>query len=64
MNTSGGCFLPILKLLVSEAEAVQMNSKLVKIYFISAFLVLVSIFVFIFGDHKLSFYISTVVEKI
>ena len=41
-----------------------MNSKLVKIYFISAFLVLASIFVFIFGDHKLSFYILTVIEKI
>ena len=42
-------------------EAVmQMNSKLVKIYFISTFLVLVGIFVFIFGEHKFSFYISTV----
>ena len=38
----------------------QMNSKLVKIYFISTFLVLVGIFVFIFGEHKLSFYISMV----
>ena len=35
-------------------------SKLVKIYFISTFLVLVGIFVFIFGEHKFSFYISTV----
>ena len=42
-------------------EAVmQMNSKLVTIYFISTFLVLVGIFMFIFGEHKLSFYNSTV----
>ena len=42
-------------------EAVmQMNSKLVKIYFISTFLVLVGIFVFIFGERKLSLYISMV----
>ena len=30
------------------------------VYFISTFLVLVDIFMFIFGEHKLSFYISIV----
>ena len=36
-----------------------MQMNLVTIYFISTFLVPVGIFVFIFGEHKLSFYIST-----
>ena len=41
-------------------EAVmQMNFWIVKIYFISTFLVLVGIFLFIFGECKLSFYIWT-----
>ena len=53
-------FLPILKLLDSQRQWCKWISKLVKIYFISTFLVLVGIFVFIFGEHKLSFYISTV----
>ena len=35
------------------------NKFLVMIYFISTFLALVGIFVFILGEHKLSFYIST-----
>ena len=52
--------LPILKLLDSQRQWCKWISKLVKIYFISTFLVLVGIFVFIFGEHKLSFYISTV----
>ena len=34
-------------------------SELTTIYFISTFLVLVGIFVFLFGERKLSFYIST-----
>ena len=36
-----------------------MQMNLVTIYFIATFLVPVGIFVFIFGQHKLSFYIST-----
>ena len=52
--------LPILKLLDSQRQWCKWISKLVKIYFISTFLVLVGIFVFIFGELKLSFYISTV----
>ena len=52
--------LPSLKLLDSQRQWCKWISKLVKIYFISTFLVLVGIFVFIFGEHKLSFYISNV----
>ena len=51
--------LPILKLLNSKRQWCKWISKLVKIYFISTFLVLVGLFVFIFGKQKLSFYIST-----
>ena len=53
--------LPILKPLDSQRQLCKWISKLVTIYFISTFLVLVGIFVFILGEHKLSFYISTVV---
>ena len=52
--------LPTLKLLDSQRQWCKWSSKSVKIYFISTFLVLAGIFVFIFGEHKLSFYISTV----
>ena len=48
--------LPILKPLDSQRHWCKWISKLLTIYFISAFLVLVGIFVFIFGKHKLSFY--------
>ena len=52
-------FLPILKLLDSQRQWCKWISKLVKVYFFStSFLVLVGIFVFIFGELKLSFYIS------
>ena len=51
-------FLPILKPLDSQRQLCKWISKLVTIYFISTFLVLVGIFVFIFGEHKLSFYIT------
>ena len=51
--------LLILKLLDSQRQWYKWISKLFKIYFISTFLVLVAIFVFIFGEQKLSFYIST-----
>ena len=51
--------LPILKLLDSQRQWCKWISKLVKIYFISTFLVLFGILVFIFGEQKLSFYIST-----
>ena len=53
-------FLPVLKLLNLQRQWWKWISKLVKIYFISTFLLLVGIFVFIFGEHKLSFYISMV----
>ena len=52
-------FLPILKLLDLQRQWWKWISKLVKIYFISTFLLLVGIFVFIFGKQKL-FYVSTV----
>ena len=52
--------LPILKPLDSQRQLCKWVSKLVTIYFISAFLVLADIFVFILGKDKLSFYISTV----
>ena len=51
--------LLILKLLDSQRQWCKWISKSVKIYFISTFLVLVGVFVFIFGEHELSFYIST-----
>ena len=51
--------LPISKSLDSQRQWCKWISKLATIYFISTFLVLVGIFVFIFGEHKLSFYIST-----
>ena len=51
--------LPILKPLDSQRKLCKWISKLVTIYFISIFLVLVDIFVFSFGEHKLCFYIST-----
>ena len=51
--------LLILKPLDSQRQLCKWVSKLVTIYFISRFLVLVGIFVFILGEHKLSFYIST-----
>ena len=51
--------LPILKLLDSQRQWCKWISKLVKIYFISPFLVLFGILVFIFGEQRLSFYIST-----
>ena len=54
--------LPILKPLNSQGQLCKWISKLVTIYFISTFLVLVGIFVFIFGEHKLYFYISTVMR--
>ena len=51
--------LPILTPLDSQRLSCKWISKLVMIYFVSTFLVLVSILVFIFGECKLSFYIST-----
>ena len=51
--------LPILKPLDSQRKLCKWISKLVTIYFISVFLVLVGIFVFSFREHKLCFYIST-----
>ena len=50
--------LPDLKPLDSLRQLCKWISKLVTVYFISTFLVLVGIFVFIFGEHKLFFYIS------
>ena len=50
--------LLILKPLDSQRQLCKWVSKLVTIYFISRFLVLVGIFVFILGEHKLSFYIT------
>ena len=50
--------LPTLKPLDSLRQLCKWISKLVTVYFISTFLVLVGIFMFIFGKHKLSFYIS------
>ena len=50
--------LPTLKPLDSQRQLCKWISKLVTVYFISTFLVLVGIFMFIFGEHKLSFYIS------
>ena len=50
--------LLILKPLDSQRQLCKWVSKLVTIYFISTFLVLVGIFVFILGEHKLSFYIT------
>ena len=50
--------LPTLKPLDSQGQLCKWISKLVTVYFISTFLVLVGIFMFIFGEHKLSFYIS------
>ena len=51
--------LPTLKPLDSQRQLCKWISKLVAVYFISIFLVLGGIFMFIFGEHKLSFYIST-----
>ena len=51
--------LPILKRLDSQRQLCKWISKLVTIYFIWTFLVLAGIFVFIFGEHNLSFYFST-----
>ena len=48
--------LPILKPLDPQRQLCKWVSKLFTIYFIST---LVGIFVFILGEHKLSFYIST-----
>ena len=50
--------LPNLKPLDLLRQLCKWISKLVTVYFISTFLVLVGIFMFIFGEHKLSFYIS------
>ena len=50
--------LPTLKPLDSLRQLCRWISKLVTVYFISTFLVLVGIFMIIFGEHKLSFYIS------
>ena len=49
---------PILKPLDSQTQLCKWVSKLVTIWFISTFLVLVGIFVFILGEHKLSFYFT------
>ena len=49
--------LPTLKPLDLQKQLCQWIFKLVTIYFISTFLVLIGIFMFIFGEHKLSFYI-------
>ena len=51
--------LPILKSLDLQGKLCKWVSKLITIYFISTFLVLVGIFVFILGELKLFFYIST-----
>ena len=51
--------LPILKPLDSQRKLCKWISKLGTIDFISIFLVLIGIFVFRFGKHKLCFYIST-----
>ena len=53
-----GLRLPTLKPLDSQRQLCKWISKLVTVYFISVFLVLGGIFMFIFGEHKLSFYIS------
>ena len=50
--------LPTLKPLDSLRQLCKWISKLVTVYFISTFLVLVGIFMFIFGEHKLFFYIA------
>ena len=50
--------LPNLKPLDSLRQLCKWISKLVTVYFISTFLVLGGIFMFIFGEHKLCFYIS------
>ena len=50
--------LPTLKPLDSQKQLCRWISKSVTMYFISTFLVLVGIFIFISGEHKLSFYIS------
>ena len=50
--------LTTLKPLDSQKQLCRWISKSVTIYFISTFLVLVGIFIFIFGENKLSFYIS------
>ena len=50
--------LPTLKPLDSLRQLCEWISKLVTVCFISAFLVLGGIFMFIFGEHKLCFYIS------
>ena len=50
--------LPTLKPLDSLRQLCEWISKLVTVYFISTFLVLGGIFMFIFGEHKLCFYIS------
>ena len=42
----------------SQRQLCKWISKLVEVYVISTFLVLVGIFMFIFSEHKLSFYIS------
>ena len=47
--------LPNLKPLDSLRQLCKWISKLVTVYFISTFLILVGIFMFIFGEHKLSF---------
>ena len=49
--------LPTLKPLDSHRQLCKWISKSVTIYIISTFLVLPGIFMFIFGQHKLSFYI-------
>ena len=49
--------LPTLKPLDLQKQLCQWIFKLVTIYFISTFLVLIGIFMFIFGEHRLSFYI-------
>ena len=51
-------FLPTLKPQDLLRQLRKWISELVTVYFISTFLVLVGIFKFIFGKHKLSFYIS------
>ena len=47
-------WLPILKPLDSQGQCCKSISELVTIFVISTLLVLVGIFVFIFGEHKLS----------
>ena len=51
-------FLKTFFLLNTSGELCKWISKLVTVYFISTFLVLVGIFMFIFGEHKLFFYIA------